>query len=70
MIISEELLIDFWELSGEHSGENMAEAVWETLKQYDLVGCVSSFDIMIAAKLRVKMSATDHCICDGQCHEQ
>ena len=51
MIISEELLIDFWELSGEHSGENMAEAVWETLKQYDLVGRVSSFDIMIAAKL-------------------
>ena len=51
MIISEELLIDFRELSGEHSGENMAKAVWETLKQYDLVGCVSSFDIMIAAKL-------------------
>jgi hypothetical protein len=27
----EELLIDFRELEGEHSGENMAEAVWETL---------------------------------------
>jgi len=28
----EELLIDFHELVGKHSGENMAEAVWETLK--------------------------------------
>jgi hypothetical protein len=39
----EELLIDFRELLGEHSGDNMAEAVWETLKQYDLVGRVRSF---------------------------
>ena len=70
MIISEELLIYFRELSGEYSGENMAEAVWETLKQYDLVGRVSLFNIMIAAKLQVNMSATDHCICGGQCHEQ
>jgi len=38
----EELLIDFRELIGEHSGENMAEAVWETLKQYGLIGRVSS----------------------------
>jgi hypothetical protein len=39
--MTEELLIDFRELTGEHSGENMAEAVWETLKQYDLIGRVS-----------------------------
>ncbi|KAI0685699.1 hypothetical protein BC835DRAFT_1251961, partial [Cytidiella melzeri] len=32
----EELLINFWELSGEHSGENMAEAVWATLELYGL----------------------------------
>jgi hypothetical protein len=32
MLLLEELLIDFRELQGEHSGENMAEAVWETLK--------------------------------------
>jgi len=32
----EELLIDFRELIGEHSGENMAEAVWETLKRYGI----------------------------------
>ncbi|KAF9551875.1 hypothetical protein CPC08DRAFT_610532, partial [Agrocybe pediades] len=32
----EELLIDFRELVGEHSGENMAEAVWETLTTYGI----------------------------------
>ncbi|KAJ6506010.1 hypothetical protein DFH09DRAFT_806312, partial [Mycena vulgaris] len=32
----EEMLIDFREILGEHSGENMAAAVWETLKKYGL----------------------------------
>jgi hypothetical protein len=32
----EELLIDFRELHGQHSGENMAEAVWETLTMYNI----------------------------------
>ncbi|KAJ6487538.1 hypothetical protein DFH09DRAFT_839390, partial [Mycena vulgaris] len=32
----EELLIDFRELMGEHSGENMAEVVWNTLEIYGL----------------------------------
>lgn len=40
-IRTEELLIDFRELIGEHSGENMAEAVWATLEMYGLVGKVS-----------------------------
>jgi len=39
---TEELLIDFRELLGEHSGENMAEAVWATMELYGLVGKVSS----------------------------
>ena len=38
--IAEELLIDFQELLGEHSGENMAEAVWETLVMYGIEGRV------------------------------
>jgi hypothetical protein len=38
---TEEILIDFKELIGEHSGENMAEAVWETLTKYGLKGKVS-----------------------------
>jgi hypothetical protein len=32
----EELLIDFRELEGEHSGANMAEVVWETLVHYGI----------------------------------
>ncbi|KAE9394425.1 hypothetical protein BT96DRAFT_750454, partial [Gymnopus androsaceus JB14] len=39
----EELLIDFHELIGEHSGDNIAEVVWVTLKKYGLIGCVLGF---------------------------
>ena len=38
--VTEELLIDFRELLGEHSGENIAEAVWETLVMYGIEGRV------------------------------
>lgn len=37
----EELLIDFCELVGEHSGENMAEVVWESLVRFGIHGRVS-----------------------------
>jgi hypothetical protein len=40
-IITEELLIDFRELIGEHTGENLAEAVYETLQLYELKDKVS-----------------------------
>ena len=40
-IITEELLIDFRELIGEHSGENLAEAVYKTLQLYKLKDKVS-----------------------------
>jgi hypothetical protein len=40
MIFTEELLIDFRELLGEHSGENIAEAIWETLVMYEIEGRV------------------------------
>jgi hypothetical protein len=36
----EELLIDFQELIGAHSGENMAEVVWGTLDLHRLKGRV------------------------------
>lgn len=32
----EELLIDFRELVGEHSGENMADVVWEVLLCFNI----------------------------------
>ena len=35
--LTEELLIDFRELISEHSGENMAEAIWATMELYGLV---------------------------------
>ena len=38
----EELLLDFHELHGEHSGENLAAAVWATLELYGLKGWVSN----------------------------
>ncbi|KAJ6576336.1 hypothetical protein B0H10DRAFT_1837022, partial [Mycena sp. CBHHK59/15] len=39
----EETLIDFRELQGEHSGENMAEEVWESLASYGLEGRIIAF---------------------------
>jgi len=38
--LSEELLLDFQELIGEHFGEKMAEAVWNTLKTCNLTAKV------------------------------
>ncbi|KAJ8515596.1 hypothetical protein ONZ45_g6994 [Pleurotus djamor] len=38
--VLEELLIDFKELIGSHSGANMAEAVWSTMQRFGLVGKV------------------------------
>jgi hypothetical protein len=38
---TEELLIDFRELIGQHSGENMAKAVWATMELYGLIGKVN-----------------------------
>ncbi|KAF7372351.1 Transposase-like protein [Mycena venus] len=39
----EECLIDFRELIGEHSGENMAAAVWETIEKFGLIGRITAF---------------------------
>jgi hypothetical protein len=46
---AEELLIDFRELIGQHSGENMAEAVWATMELYGLVGKACFVLLMDAA---------------------
>ncbi|KAJ3517257.1 hypothetical protein NLJ89_g623 [Agrocybe chaxingu] len=39
----EECLIDFRELIGEHSGDNMADSVWETIELYGLKGQITAF---------------------------
>ena len=36
----EELLTDFCDFVGEHSGENMAPAVFETMELFGLKGCM------------------------------
>ena len=41
-LFMEELLIDFRELIGSHSGETLATAIWETLELYGLQGQVSA----------------------------
>lgn len=43
LLFTEELLIDFREMIGEHSGANMAHAVFETMETYGLVGRVRSW---------------------------
>jgi hypothetical protein len=46
---SEELLIDFKEIQGEHSGENLSALVWETMDLYGLKEkvCILSFCVLI-----------------------
>ncbi|KAF9551570.1 hypothetical protein CPC08DRAFT_621265, partial [Agrocybe pediades] len=39
----EELLIDFKEVVGEHSGANVAAAVWATLEHFGLVSKMQVF---------------------------
>jgi hypothetical protein len=46
------MLIDFREIVGEHSGENMADAVWETLKKYGLDDGQASVRIVARALLQ------------------
>jgi len=40
---TEEMLIDFGELEGAHTGSNLADAVWETLKRYKIEDWIMAF---------------------------
>jgi len=62
LMLPKELLIDFQELTGEHSGENMAKAVWVTLELYGLIG-KPSFPSL--AEQCVSNPFADYCPCDG-----
>ncbi|KAF8523489.1 hypothetical protein BU17DRAFT_16691, partial [Hysterangium stoloniferum] len=57
----EELLIDFWELVGEHSSENMAKAVWETLTQYGLIEWIIAFVMDNATNNDTMVVAIEQC---------
>lgn len=65
-IFLEELLIDFRELIGQHSGENMASVVWSTLETYniqDKVFRLRRFHFYFTLTDRT----LDNCCNDGQC---
>lgn len=36
-LLVEELLINFREVIGEHSGDNIGLSVWKTLEEYEIV---------------------------------
>ncbi|KAJ8515669.1 hypothetical protein ONZ45_g6946 [Pleurotus djamor] len=55
----EEIMIDFRELKGDHSGENMAEAVWDTLVFYDLTTRVMAFVMDNASNNDTMMKALE-----------
>jgi hypothetical protein len=63
-IQTEELLIDFHELEGEHSGANMAEAVWDMLTQIGIEECVSHGQTKHRVDLNIIVRA-DHGVRDG-----
>ena len=52
--MADEMLIDFQELIGAHTGENLAEAVWETMQSLGLVGKVCTF-------ITTFLLAKEHC---------
>ncbi|KAE9386879.1 hypothetical protein BT96DRAFT_761860, partial [Gymnopus androsaceus JB14] len=61
----EELLIHFHELVGEHSGDNMADAVWGTLEKFNLVGRVLAFMMDNASNNDTLVEAIE-CKCNAQ----
>jgi len=40
-LLTEESLIDFHKLLGHHTGENLVDAVWDTLRTFGIQGKVS-----------------------------
>jgi hypothetical protein len=55
----EETLLDLKEIPGEHSGENLADAVWETLELYGLCDKVTNH-AMITNELIVSTDLVYH----------
>jgi hypothetical protein len=64
--LSEECLIDFAELVGDHSGDSMANIVWKTLEKYGLKGRVS---YCFRTRYGLLTSQLDRCVRYGQCNK-
>ena len=63
----EEVLIDFQEVIGEHSGANLAAAVWQTIDCYGLAGKVFKWFHTFGCLLTAH---ADPCCRSGQCLKQ
>ncbi|KAF9025515.1 hypothetical protein BDZ89DRAFT_915822, partial [Hymenopellis radicata] len=61
----EEVLIDFRELLGEHSGSNMADIVWETLKKFGIENRIIAFVMDNATNNDTMIEAIEL-----KCHEE
>ncbi|ESK82036.1 restless-like transposase, partial [Moniliophthora roreri MCA 2997] len=70
----EECLIDFLELIGEHSGENMCKVVWNAVEKYGLLGWIVAFvmdnatnnDTLVEAfAQRCHEASVDFSVCDA-----
>ncbi|KAF8530374.1 hypothetical protein BU17DRAFT_36167, partial [Hysterangium stoloniferum] len=59
-----ELLIDFQEVVDEHSSENMAKVVWETLTQYGLIEWIIAFVMDNATNNDTMVVAIEQCCCE------
>ncbi len=66
-VYAEELIIDFQEVIGDHSGENIAEVVWGTLILYGIQNKVSL--IKVVAQM-TSFPPLDYLLRYGQCHKQ
>uniref|UniRef100_A0A0W0GFI2 Transposase-like protein n=1 Tax=Moniliophthora roreri TaxID=221103 RepID=A0A0W0GFI2_MONRR len=61
-----ELLIDFCPLMGEHSGENMAAVVWETMEKYGITGKIMAIMMDNASNNDTLMEELElHCFSTG-----
>ena len=58
-------MIDFREIIGEHSGENLAHAVWETLELYGLKGRVSVLCLVSTLRYHAELTQVIVFNCDN-----
>ncbi|KAJ7246902.1 hypothetical protein B0H12DRAFT_1020983, partial [Mycena haematopus] len=62
----EECLIDFREFVGQHSGENMAAVVWQTVEDFGLKGRITAFVMDNATNNDTMVEAFERrCVAEG-----
>jgi hypothetical protein len=58
-----EILIDFREIIGPHTGENMAECVWQTMSYYHMIDKVRFCQILALPVLTcfIRAQGSEYC---------